>query len=149
MDTTVDDRMMDGSRGPRSEGVHASRDSRIGKVEVRASRDSRIGKVGDAGRRARRRLRASWTIEMTIEMGRDRASRELLATNRVDLVGKLLRHVAHLGAKIGHGVAQRLLGIIESGCGVESFNEIVRHIVRERICVALSERASTRRPSAP
>ena len=46
MDTTVDDRMMDGSRGPRSEGVHASRDSRIGKVEVRASRDSRIGKVG-------------------------------------------------------------------------------------------------------
>ena len=68
MDTTVDDRMMDGSRGPRSEGVHASRDSRIGKVEVRASRDSRIGKVGDAGRRARRRLRASWTIEMTIEM---------------------------------------------------------------------------------
>ena len=110
MDTTVDDRMMDGSRGPRSEGVHASRDSRIGKVEVRASRDSRIGKVGDAGRRARRRLRASWTIEMTIEMGRDRASRELLATNRVDLVGKLLRHVAHLGAKIGHGVEQRLHG---------------------------------------
>ena len=55
-------------------------------------------------------LRASWTIEMTIEMGRDRASRELLATNRVDLVGKLLRHVAHLGAKIGHGVAQRLHG---------------------------------------
>ena len=96
MDTTVDDRWMDGSRGPRSEGVHASR-------------DSRIGKVGDAGRRARR-LRASWTIEMTIEMGRDRASRELLATNRVDLVGKLLRHVAHLGAKIGHGVAQRLHG---------------------------------------
>ena len=47
---------------------------------------------------------------MTIEMGRDRASRELLATNRVDLVGKLLRHVAHLGAKIGHGVAQRLHG---------------------------------------
>ena len=32
----------------------------------------------------------------------------LIATNRVDLVRKLLRHIAHLGAKIVHGVAQRL-----------------------------------------
>ncbi len=93
---------MDGSRGPRSEEVHASRDSRIWEGGVHAE----VRATGD--RRAREGLlRASWTIEMN---GGTRTRVVLLATNRVDLVGKLLRHVAHLGAKIGHGVAQRLHG---------------------------------------
>ena len=66
-----------------------------------------------------------------------------------DVTHRLLAVDAYSSSCFKEDERQRLLGIIESGCGVESFNEIVRHIVRERICVALSERASTRRPSAP
>ena len=66
-----------------------------------------------------------------------------------DVTHRLLAVDAYSSACFKEDERQRLLGIIESGCGVDNFNFIVRHIVRERICVALSERASTRRPSAP
>ena len=55
-----------------------------------------------------------------------------------DVTHRLLAVDAYSSSCFKEDERQRLLGIIESGVWVESFNEIVRHIVRERICVALS-----------